>query len=228
MKPIVTGVASSCQFFCQPCKNGWTDRDAIWICDVNSGGSKEACTDGCTLASAGECDWTVHVHCAVVMRPYVKLLWPLVIIIVVNVLIRVTLSWICCSGNLWWQKLANLGLPENGHYSSSVCVFTATGNLLARHATCRLVCDYIKSCRLVCVFIINWCFMCCVCTLWFPFFSFCNSIIRIRTVAQNGCILNVRVAFVVLWMMFLLAKPINLLMQCFQPIHFVTQHATIL
>jgi len=68
-------------------------------------------------------------------------------------------------------------------------VFTATGNLLAWHTAGRRVCDYIKSCRLMCVFIVNWCFTCCTCPLWFLFFSLCNSIIRIRSVAQNGCIL---------------------------------------
>jgi len=39
-----------------PAKNGWTDRDAIWV--VDSGASEEACvTWGCTLAKPGEYDW---------------------------------------------------------------------------------------------------------------------------------------------------------------------------
>ena len=38
-------------------KNGWTDRDAVWVVDF--GGPKEACVHGGTLAPSGECDWTV-------------------------------------------------------------------------------------------------------------------------------------------------------------------------
>jgi len=60
---------------CQLCKNGWTDRDAV--CNVDLVGSKKArIVWGCTLAPAGEYDWTVRVRrgCCV----FVKLLWPLV------------------------------------------------------------------------------------------------------------------------------------------------------
>jgi len=43
------------------CRNGWTDRDAVWV--VDSGGPKEArVTRVCTLALPGEYDWTVHVR----------------------------------------------------------------------------------------------------------------------------------------------------------------------
>jgi len=46
MQPIATNrVAwSVCRSVChtsEPCKNGWTDRDAIWVED--SGGPKESC-----------------------------------------------------------------------------------------------------------------------------------------------------------------------------------------
>ena len=44
---------------CKLSKNGWTDRNAVWV--VDSGGPKEACvTWGCTLAPPGEYGWTVH------------------------------------------------------------------------------------------------------------------------------------------------------------------------
>jgi len=48
-------------------QNGWTDRHAVWA--VNSGGSM--------LAPNGEYDW-LNRPCAA-MRPYGKLLWPLVL-----------------------------------------------------------------------------------------------------------------------------------------------------
>jgi len=42
MRPIVTGgVAWSVCDDHEPCKNNWTDPDAVWV--VDSGGSKEAC-----------------------------------------------------------------------------------------------------------------------------------------------------------------------------------------
>jgi len=48
-------------FCCELCKNGWTDRDAVW--DLDSGGPKEACNRwGCTLAPPGEYQWTVHMR----------------------------------------------------------------------------------------------------------------------------------------------------------------------
>jgi len=44
-----------------PAKNGWTDRDSVWV--VGSGGSKEACIRwGCTLAQPGKYDWIVRVR----------------------------------------------------------------------------------------------------------------------------------------------------------------------
>jgi len=43
------------------CKNGWTNRDAVW--GMDSGGPREACLRcGCTLAPPNEYDWTVHVR----------------------------------------------------------------------------------------------------------------------------------------------------------------------
>jgi len=56
----------------EPCKNRWTDWDAVWVMD-----SKEACIRWrCTLATSSEYDWTVHMRqrCSL----FVKLLWPLV------------------------------------------------------------------------------------------------------------------------------------------------------
>ena len=69
---------SICRSLChdrEPRKNRQTDWDVVW--DVDSGGSKEARLRWrCTLAPAGEYDWTVHVRwrCGL----FVKLLWPLV------------------------------------------------------------------------------------------------------------------------------------------------------
>jgi len=65
MRPIVTDrvALSVCRSVChssEPCKNRWTDRDAVW--DL-SGGPKETCIRWCcTLAPPGEYHWTVHVR----------------------------------------------------------------------------------------------------------------------------------------------------------------------
>ena len=53
----------------EPCKSGWTDRDAIWV--VDSDGPQETCIRSWSR-SPGK-----FVHKAV--RPFVKLLWPLAI-----------------------------------------------------------------------------------------------------------------------------------------------------
>ena len=46
---------------CEACKNGWTDRDAVWT--VDSDVPKEAgVTWRCTLAPRGKYDWSVHVQ----------------------------------------------------------------------------------------------------------------------------------------------------------------------
>jgi len=83
------------------CKHGWTDRFAV--CVVDSSGQKEAQVQSYspgganvptwegTLAPPGECDWTGPSASA--MRPYVKLLWPLVI--VRNKLIIVCILFTC-------------------------------------------------------------------------------------------------------------------------------------
>jgi len=57
------------------CKNGWTDRDAIWVAD--SGAPKEACVTWEHI----DATWKIWLKLpfAAAMRPYVKLLWPLVI-----------------------------------------------------------------------------------------------------------------------------------------------------
>jgi len=52
---------------CELRKNDWTDWDAVWA--VDTGGPKEACIrSGCTLAPAGEYEWT-NCPCAAAMRP---------------------------------------------------------------------------------------------------------------------------------------------------------------
>jgi len=78
MWPIVTyGVAwFVCLSVChdrEPCRNGWTDWDAIWA--VDSGGPKKAC---CRLGVHIDYDWTLHVRqwCGL----SVKLRWPLVVL----------------------------------------------------------------------------------------------------------------------------------------------------
>jgi len=59
------------------CKNGWTDWYVVW--DVDLGGPKEPCIRrGCTVVPRGKYDW-LNCPCAAAMRPYVKLLWPLVL-----------------------------------------------------------------------------------------------------------------------------------------------------
>ena len=80
MWPILAnGVAwSVCRSVChdrEPCKIGWTDRDAVW--DVDSGGHKEACTRGVDIGAT----WRIRLKrpCAAVMRLHFKLLWPLVL-----------------------------------------------------------------------------------------------------------------------------------------------------
>jgi len=103
MRPIVNDrVAwsvgrSVCLSVCltsEPCKNGCTDRDAVWVED--SGGPREPCIRWGPVLSRDVATATifwlsrhgVHIgatwrirlnrQCAAAMRPYVKLLWPLV------------------------------------------------------------------------------------------------------------------------------------------------------
>jgi len=81
MRPIVTdgvalsvgqsvGLWRSCAL-----QNRWTDRDAVWY--VDSGGPKEACIRWVHIGAT----WRIRLNrpCAAAMRPYVKLLGPLVI-----------------------------------------------------------------------------------------------------------------------------------------------------
>jgi len=75
------------------CKNGWTDRDAVW--DVDSGGSKEHVLDGVHIGATWWIRLTVRMRrrCGI----FVNLLWPLVnsltyIYIVVDVYAVATLS----------------------------------------------------------------------------------------------------------------------------------------
>jgi len=56
------------------CKNGWTHRDAVW--DVDSGGPKEPCIRLLHIGAT----WRIRLNRPCTMRPYVNLLWPLVII----------------------------------------------------------------------------------------------------------------------------------------------------
>jgi len=57
----------------KPCKNGWTDRNAVW--NVDSGGPNYV-LDGIHIRAT----WRIWLNrpCAAAMRPYVKLLWPLI------------------------------------------------------------------------------------------------------------------------------------------------------
>ena len=55
---------------------------------------------GCTLAQPGKYDWTVRVHHVATMQPYVRLLWPRVIVI-----IRPHHS------TSWMQSIATDGVP---------------------------------------------------------------------------------------------------------------------
>jgi len=65
---------------CEPCKNGWTNWDAIWV--VESGWPKEPCIRwGCTLAQPGEYDGTFHMQrrCWLISNYFdhlLLLLWP--------------------------------------------------------------------------------------------------------------------------------------------------------
>jgi len=68
--------ASLMTLCCDLCRNGWTDRNAVWI--VDSDGPKEACVkSGCTLAQSGEYDWTIRVRGRYGL--FAKLLWPRVL-----------------------------------------------------------------------------------------------------------------------------------------------------
>jgi len=82
MRPIATdrvawSVGLSVCHDREPCKNRYTDRDAVW--GVDSGGPKEAyIRRGCTLAPPCEYGWTVHVRwrCGL----FVKFLRPLCLV----------------------------------------------------------------------------------------------------------------------------------------------------
>ena len=74
MQAIVTNwvVQSVCRSVChstESCKNGWTDRDAIW--DVNSGGPKEACIRWCpdSAMGMGNFEGERAAHCKVYGMP---------------------------------------------------------------------------------------------------------------------------------------------------------------
>jgi len=78
---------------CELCKNGWTNRFAVWV--VDSSRLKEpqvqSYSPGCanvpswegTSTQPGKYNWTIRLlrRC---MRPYAKLLWSLVVIIMLN------------------------------------------------------------------------------------------------------------------------------------------------
>ena len=76
-----------------PCKNGWTDRDVVW--DVDSDGPKEPCIGWGFRSPTGRgsfgengrpiVKYRDYCPCATAMRPFVKLLWPLVIIIMLKI-----------------------------------------------------------------------------------------------------------------------------------------------
>ena len=60
----------------EPCKNGWTDPDAVW--DLDSGGPKKALLGGVHTGAT----WWIPLNrsCAVAIQPVVRLLWPLVLV----------------------------------------------------------------------------------------------------------------------------------------------------
>jgi len=60
------------------CENGWTDRDAVWV-EVSVGPGNHV---GGHIGATWQIRW--NRPSAAVMRPYVKLLWSLVIIIIVD------------------------------------------------------------------------------------------------------------------------------------------------
>jgi len=64
---------------CELCKNGWTNWFAIWV--VDSGGPKEAHVQSYLPGGTIGATWQIRLNrpSAAAMRPYVKLLWPLVI-----------------------------------------------------------------------------------------------------------------------------------------------------
>ena len=60
----------------EPCKNGWTDRDAVW--DLDSGGPKEACIRwGANLAPPSVHHWTAYVRrrCDLLSNYFDDLYW---------------------------------------------------------------------------------------------------------------------------------------------------------
>jgi len=77
-----TGLVCPTTLWHELCKNGWTNRDAISA--VDSGGPKEACTRLLGAAHTGAtCRIPQNHPCATVTQPFVKLLWPLVVIIII-------------------------------------------------------------------------------------------------------------------------------------------------
>jgi len=62
----------------EPCKNSWTDRDAVWVEDL--GGPKGPCIRWGFRSPMGRGKFLGEsvTPCAAAMRSYVKLLWPLV------------------------------------------------------------------------------------------------------------------------------------------------------
>jgi len=60
------------------CKNGWTDRFAVWIAIYHSGGPKEAQVQSYSPGGANLPSLLLNRPCAAAMRPVVKLLCPLV------------------------------------------------------------------------------------------------------------------------------------------------------
>jgi len=89
---VTDGVAwSVCRSVChssEPCKNGWTNRDAFWV--VDSGGPKEPCIRWGSSSPGGKWQfwgkkgrpilkYREYHPCVAVMRRFIKLLAPFVV-----------------------------------------------------------------------------------------------------------------------------------------------------
>ena len=103
---VVSPAKTTCSTtFCRElCKNGWNDRDAVWV--IGSGGPKETCvTRGAHWRNlANTIEPSVCGGNAALGNRYIKLLWTLVTIVVVK-----NEEWklflLCCTK----LKLANFG-----------------------------------------------------------------------------------------------------------------------
>jgi len=107
------GYALTClkTLLCELCKNGWTDRFAVWVVDSGwANGSTSSIVFirwhqcalpwghiGALMGGHIDATWGIRLNhlCVAAMRPYVKLLWPLVIITMHR------LEWHCCKYDAW-------------------------------------------------------------------------------------------------------------------------------